>query len=101
MSSPHLRCAGGAAVDHDDDRDFRSECSRVRAPDPGRRGISTRGDRHHTRRQQRTGRRDRLAQQAAAITAQPFVERGLTGTAIGEAMRRAQIEAIAAVPRPD
>ena len=36
---------------------------------------------------------------AAAVTAQPFVEQGLQGTAIGEAMRRAQIEAIAAVPK--
>ncbi|MGN6313818.1 MAG: multifunctional CCA addition/repair protein [Rhodanobacteraceae bacterium] len=37
---------------------------------------------------------------AAAITAQPFLESGLQGTAIGEAMRRAQIEAIAALPKP-
>ena len=38
---------------------------------------------------------------AAAITAQPFVERGLQGTAIGEAMRQAQVGAIASVPKPD
>jgi len=38
---------------------------------------------------------------AAAITAQPFVERGLQGTAIGEAMRKAQVGAIASVPKPD
>ncbi|MEO6967272.1 MAG: multifunctional CCA addition/repair protein [Rhodanobacteraceae bacterium] len=36
---------------------------------------------------------------AAAITAQPFVEQRLQGTAIGEAMRRAKIEAIAKLPR--
>ncbi|HET6912013.1 MAG TPA: multifunctional CCA addition/repair protein [Rhodanobacteraceae bacterium] len=36
---------------------------------------------------------------AASITAQPFVERGLQGIAIGEAMRRAQVEAIARVLR--
>ncbi|HET6907054.1 MAG TPA: multifunctional CCA addition/repair protein [Rhodanobacteraceae bacterium] len=37
---------------------------------------------------------------AAAVTAQPFLESGLQGTAIGDAMRRAQIEAIAALPKP-
>ena len=37
---------------------------------------------------------------AAAVTAQPFIERGLQGTAIGEAMRHAQVEAIVAVPKP-
>jgi len=43
----------------------------------------------------------RAARDAAlAVTAQPFVERGLTGIAIGEAMRRARVEAIAALPRP-
>jgi len=36
---------------------------------------------------------------ARAVTAQPFVEQGLTGTAIGEAIRRARIEAIAAIDR--
>ena len=36
---------------------------------------------------------------AAAITAQPFVEQGLQGPAIGEAVRRARIAAIAATPR--
>ena len=36
---------------------------------------------------------------ARAVTAQPFVEQGLEGTAIGDAMRRARIEAIAALPR--
>lgn len=35
----------------------------------------------------------------AAVTAQPFVEQGLQGPAIGEAMRRAQIAAIATIPR--
>ncbi|HKZ10940.1 MAG TPA: multifunctional CCA addition/repair protein [Rhodanobacteraceae bacterium] len=40
----------------------------------------------------------RAARDAArAVTAQPFVEQGLTGTAIGEAIRRARIEAIAAI----
>ncbi len=34
---------------------------------------------------------------AKSITAQPFVERGLQGTAIGEAMREARIDAIAAI----
>lgn len=33
------------------------------------------------------------------VTARPFVEQGLQGTAIGEAMRRARITAIAASPR--
>jgi tRNA nucleotidyltransferase (CCA-adding enzyme) len=42
----------------------------------------------------------RAARDAArAVTAQPFVERGLTGSAVGEAIRRARIEAIAAVDR--
>ena len=36
---------------------------------------------------------------ARAVTAQPFLASGLTGTAIGEAMQRARIEAIAALPR--
>lgn len=36
---------------------------------------------------------------ARAVTAQPFVEQGLSGTAIGEAIRRARIEAIAAIDR--
>ena len=36
---------------------------------------------------------------ARAVTAQPFVEQGLQGTAIGEAMRHARITAIAALPR--
>jgi tRNA nucleotidyltransferase (CCA-adding enzyme) len=37
---------------------------------------------------------------AASITAQPFVEKGLQGPAIGEAMKKAQVQAIAAVPKP-
>ncbi|MBL8300397.1 MAG: multifunctional CCA addition/repair protein [Rhodanobacteraceae bacterium] len=37
---------------------------------------------------------------AAAIPAKPFVERGLTGTAVGEALRRARIAAVAALTRP-
>ncbi len=37
---------------------------------------------------------------AAAITAAPFVERGLAGPAIGEAMRKARIDAIAQLPIP-
>jgi tRNA nucleotidyltransferase (CCA-adding enzyme) len=42
----------------------------------------------------------RAARDAArAVTAQRFVEQGLQGTAIGDAMRRARIEAIAALPR--
>jgi tRNA nucleotidyltransferase (CCA-adding enzyme) len=42
----------------------------------------------------------RAARDAArAVTAQPFIEQGLTGTAIGEAIRRARIEAIAAIDR--
>jgi tRNA nucleotidyltransferase (CCA-adding enzyme) len=42
----------------------------------------------------------RAARNAArAVTAQPFVEQGLQGTAIGDAMRRARIAAIAALPR--
>lgn len=36
---------------------------------------------------------------AAAITAEPFLGQGLQGTQIGEAMRRARIEAIAKLPR--
>ena len=36
---------------------------------------------------------------AAAVTAQPFIEQGLQGPAIGEAVRKARIAAIAAVPR--
>jgi len=36
---------------------------------------------------------------AKAIAAQPFVERGLQGTAIGEAMRAARVDAIAAFKR--
>ena len=36
---------------------------------------------------------------AAAINAQPFVEQGLQGEAIGAAMRQARIAAIAALPR--
>ncbi|HEX7371005.1 MAG TPA: multifunctional CCA addition/repair protein [Rhodanobacteraceae bacterium] len=42
----------------------------------------------------------RAARDAAArITAAPFVEQGLTGSAIGEAVRKARIEAIAVVPK--
>jgi tRNA nucleotidyltransferase (CCA-adding enzyme) len=42
----------------------------------------------------------RAARDAArAVTAQPFIEQGLTGTSIGEAIRRARIEAIAAIDR--
>lgn len=37
---------------------------------------------------------------AAAITSQPFVDQGLHGQAIGEAMKKAQAQAIAAVPKP-
>ncbi len=37
---------------------------------------------------------------AAAVTSQPFIEQGLQGTQIGEAMRRARIQAIAKVPKP-
>ena len=37
---------------------------------------------------------------ATAVTAQPFVERGLHGPAIGEAVRKARIAAIKALPRP-
>ncbi len=36
---------------------------------------------------------------AARIDARPFVERGLAGPAIGDAMRKARIDAIAGVPR--
>ncbi|MDE2055144.1 MAG: multifunctional CCA tRNA nucleotidyl transferase/2'3'-cyclic phosphodiesterase/2'nucleotidase/phosphatase, partial [Xanthomonadaceae bacterium] len=36
---------------------------------------------------------------AAAVNAQPFVEQGLQGPAIGEAVRKARIAAIAALPR--
>ncbi|HET8897963.1 MAG TPA: multifunctional CCA addition/repair protein [Rhodanobacteraceae bacterium] len=36
-----------------------------------------------------------------AVDASPFVARGLRGPAIGEAMRQARIEAIAALPRPN
>ena len=36
---------------------------------------------------------------AAAITSQPFVEQGLHGPAIGEAMKKAQAHAIASVPK--
>lgn len=42
----------------------------------------------------------RAARDAArAVTAQAFVEQGLQGTAIGEAMRRGRIAAIAALPK--
>ena len=42
----------------------------------------------------------RAARDAArAVTAQPFVEQGLQGTAIGDAMRKARVGAIAALPR--
>ncbi|HEX7369279.1 MAG TPA: multifunctional CCA addition/repair protein, partial [Rhodanobacteraceae bacterium] len=42
----------------------------------------------------------RTARDAAArITATPFVEQGLTGPAIGDAVRKARIEAIAVVPK--
>ena len=37
---------------------------------------------------------------AAAIEAKPFVERGLTGPAVGEAVRRARIAAVAALKPP-
>jgi tRNA nucleotidyltransferase (CCA-adding enzyme) len=37
---------------------------------------------------------------AAAITSQPFVERGLQGPAIGEAMKKAQTQVIASVEKP-
>ena len=37
---------------------------------------------------------------AAAISSQPFVEQGLHGPAIGEAMKQAQARAIAGVPKP-
>jgi len=36
---------------------------------------------------------------AATVSAQPFIEEGLQGEEIGEAMRRAQVAAIAGVPR--
>lgn len=39
-------------------------------------------------------------QAAAAITSQPFVEKGLQGPAIGEAMKKAQASAIASVSKP-
>lgn len=39
-------------------------------------------------------------QAAAAVTSQPFVEKGLQGPAIGEAMKKAQASAIASVPKP-
>ena len=43
----------------------------------------------------------RAAREAAgAVGANEFVERGLTGPAIGEAMEKARIVAIAAVPKP-
>jgi tRNA nucleotidyltransferase (CCA-adding enzyme) len=38
---------------------------------------------------------------AATVIAAPFVERGLDGPAIGEAMRTARIDAIMQVPKPD
>jgi tRNA nucleotidyltransferase (CCA-adding enzyme) len=38
---------------------------------------------------------------AAAVSSQPFVEQGLQGTQIGEAMRRARIEAIAKMTKPN
>ena len=41
----------------------------------------------------------RALQAARDVTAQPFVERGLAGPAIGEAMRQARIRAIAALSR--
>ncbi|HEY3519478.1 MAG TPA: multifunctional CCA addition/repair protein [Rhodanobacteraceae bacterium] len=37
---------------------------------------------------------------AASVTSQPFVEQGLQGTQIGDAMRRARIEAISQVRKP-
>ncbi|MGH8111330.1 MAG: multifunctional CCA addition/repair protein [Rhodanobacteraceae bacterium] len=37
---------------------------------------------------------------AAAVTAQPFVEEGLRGPAVGDAVRKARITAIRAVPKP-
>jgi tRNA nucleotidyltransferase (CCA-adding enzyme) len=37
---------------------------------------------------------------AAAITSQPFVDQGLHGPAIGEAMKKAQAGAIAGIPKP-
>ncbi|WP_413624481.1 multifunctional CCA addition/repair protein [Luteibacter sp. Lutesp34] len=37
---------------------------------------------------------------AASVTSQPFVEKGLQGPAIGEAMRKAQVQAIASVTKP-
>ncbi|HEY4093710.1 MAG TPA: multifunctional CCA addition/repair protein [Luteibacter sp.] len=37
---------------------------------------------------------------AAAITAKPFVDQGLEGPAIGEAMKKAQAQAITQVPKP-
>jgi tRNA nucleotidyltransferase (CCA-adding enzyme) len=37
---------------------------------------------------------------AAAISSQPFVEQGLHGPAIGEAMKQAQAKAISGVPKP-
>jgi len=36
---------------------------------------------------------------AATVTAQPFIEQGLQGPAIGEAVRKARIEAIAKTPK--
>ncbi|MBB3226217.1 tRNA nucleotidyltransferase (CCA-adding enzyme) [Luteibacter sp. Sphag1AF] len=37
---------------------------------------------------------------AAAVSSQPFVEKGLVGPAIGEALDRARVKAIASVPKP-
>jgi tRNA nucleotidyltransferase (CCA-adding enzyme) len=37
---------------------------------------------------------------AASVTSQPFVEMGLQGPAIGEAMRKAQVQAISLVEKP-
>jgi tRNA nucleotidyltransferase (CCA-adding enzyme) len=37
---------------------------------------------------------------ARAVTAEPLLRQGLTGTAIGEAIRKARIEAIAHTPKP-
>jgi tRNA nucleotidyltransferase (CCA-adding enzyme) len=48
------------------------------------------------------GAYQRAARDAAAtVIAAPFVERGLDGPAIGEAMRTARIDAIMQVPKPD
>ena len=46
------------------------------------------------------GRLDDAVTATAAVEAQSYIDQGLNGAALGEAIRRARMQSIAAVPKP-